>query len=91
MQFDTADIMLEFQNGYGQGNSGVYSGFTTDSWVKSLGGPVPHWSPNPELAGTSIPYVAQPDNVQDFFDTGVTIANNISVVSGGETMRTYFS
>ncbi len=91
MQFDTADIMLEFQNQYGQGNSGVYSGFTTDSWGPSLGGTVPHWSPNPELAGTNIPYVAQPDNVQDFFDTGVTIANNISVVSGGETMRTYFS
>ena len=91
MQFDTADIMLEFQNGYGQGNSGVYSGFTTDSWGPSLGGTVPHWSPNPDLAGTNIPYVAQPDNVQDFFDTGVTIANNISVVSGGETMRTYFS
>ena len=91
MQFDTADIMLEFQNEYGQGNSGVYSGFTTDSWGPSLGGTVPHWSPNPDLSGTNIPYVAQPDNVQDFFDTGVTIANNISVVSGGETMRTYFS
>jgi len=89
--FDTADIMLEFQNEYGQGNGGVYSGFTTDSWGPRLGGTVSHWSPNPELAGTNIPYVAQPDNVKDFFNTGVSIANNISLVSGGENMRTFFS
>ena len=31
LTYDTADIMLEFQNEYGQGNGGVYSGFTTDS------------------------------------------------------------
>ena len=91
LTYDTADIMLEFQNEYGQGNGGVYSGFTTDSWGPRLGGSVAHWSPNPELAGTNIPYEAQPDNVKDFFDTGVSISNNISLVSGGEKMRTFFS
>jgi TonB-linked SusC/RagA family outer membrane protein len=91
LTYDTADIRLEFQNDYGQGNGGVYSGFTTDSWGPSLGGTVTHWSPNPELSGSSIPYVAQPDNVKDFFDTGVSISNNISLVSGGENMRTFFS
>lgn len=91
LTYDTADIRLEFQNEYGQGNGGVYSGFTTDSWGPSLGGTVTHWSPNPELSGSSIPYVAQPDNVKDFFNTGVSIANNISLVSGGENMRTFFS
>jgi len=91
LTYDTADIMLEFQNEYGQGNGGVYSGFTTDSWGPSMGGSVAHWSPNPELSGTSIPYEAQPDNVKDFFNTGVSIANNISLVSGGENMRTFFS
>jgi TonB-linked SusC/RagA family outer membrane protein len=91
LTYDTADIMLEFQNEYGQGNGGVYSGFTTDSWGPRMGGTVAHWSPNPELSGTSIPYEAQPDNVKDFFNTGVSIANNISLVSGGENMRTFFS
>jgi len=91
LTYDTADIMLEFQNEYGQGNGGVYSGFTTDSWGPRMGGTVTHWSPNPELSGTSIPYEAQPDNVKDFFNTGVSIANNISLVSGGENMRTFFS
>jgi len=67
LTYDTADIMLEFQNEYGQGNGGVYSGFTTDSWGPRMGGSVAHWSPNPELSGTSIPYEAQPDNVKDFF------------------------
>jgi TonB-linked SusC/RagA family outer membrane protein len=91
LTYDTADIMLEFQNEYGQGNGGVYSGFTTDSWGPRMGGSVAHWSPNPELSGTSIPYEAQPDNVKDFFNTGVSIANNISLVSGGENIRTFFS
>ena len=89
--FDTADILLEFQNEYGSGNSGVFTSFTTDSWGAKLGGSQPHWSNNPDLSGTSIPYVAQPDNVQDFFETGVNISNNISLVAGGDNIRTFFS
>ena len=89
--FDTADILLEFQNEYGSGNSGTFTSFTTDSWGAKLGGSQPHWSNNPDLSGTSIPYVAQPDNVQDFFETGVNISNNISLVAGGDNIRTFFS
>lgn len=68
--FDSADILLEFQNEYGSGNSGTFTTFTTDSWGAKMGGSKAHWSNNPELSGTSIPYQAQPNNVQDFFDTG---------------------
>ena len=91
VSFDTADILLEFQNEYGSGNSGTFTSFTTDSWGAKLGGSQPHWSNNPDLSGTSIPYVAQPDNVQDFFETGVNISNNISLVAGGDNIRTFFS
>ena len=91
VSFDTADILLEFQNEYGSGNSGTFTSFTTDSWGAKLGGSQPHWSNNPDLSGTSIPYVAQPDNVQDFFETGVNISNNISLVAGGDKIRTFFS
>jgi TonB-linked SusC/RagA family outer membrane protein len=89
--FDTADIMLDFQNEYGSGSGNTFTSFTTDSWGAKLGGTRAHWSPNPDLAGTNIPYVANPDNVQDFFNTGVSIANNISLVAGGDNMRTFFS
>ena len=91
VSFDTADILLEFQNEYGSGNSGTFTSFTTDSWGAKLGGSQPHWSNNPDLSGTNIPYVAQPDNVQDFFETGVNISNNISLVAGGDKIRTFFS
>ena len=91
VSFDTADILLEFQNQYGSGNSGTFTTFTTDSWGAKLGGSKAHWSNNPDLSGTSIPYVAQPDNVKDFFETGVNISNNISLVAGGEKIRTFFS
>lgn len=89
--FQTADIMLDFQNEYGSGSANSFTSFTTDSWGAKLGGTRPHWSPDPTLSSTSIPYVANPNNVKDFFNTGVSIANNISLVAGGENIKTFFS
>lgn len=38
--------------------------------------------------GTEVPLTAQPDNVRDFFDTGVRLSNNLSV-SGGAQNASY--
>ncbi len=45
-------------------------------------------------AGSSIiptPWVSNPDNVSDFFETGVTLSNNISVTSASEFGNVRFS
>jgi TonB-linked SusC/RagA family outer membrane protein len=86
---ETPNILFDYQNEYGQGSGGVFSSFSTDSWGPKLGGSQPHWSFSPDISG-NIPYEANPDNVRDFFDTGISIANNISVTSGSEKMTTYF-
>ena len=87
---ETPNILFDYQNEYGQGSSGVFSSFSTDSWGPALGGSQPHWSFSPDISG-NIPYEANPDNVRDFFDTGISIANNISVTSGTEKTTTYLS
>lgn len=86
---ETPNILFDYQNEYGQGSGGVFSSFSTDSWGPKLGGSQPHWSFSPDISG-NIPYEANPNNVSDFFDTGISIANNISVTSGSEKMTTYF-
>ena len=89
LTMETANILFDYQNEYGQGSGGVFSSFSTDSWGPKLGGAQAHWSFSPDIAG-AIPYVANPDNVMDFFNTGMSLANNISVTSGSEKMTTYF-
>ncbi len=95
--FETPNILFDYQNEYGQGNGGRNVDDegnpilqTTDSWGAKLGGTLEHWSPSSEFSGP-IPYVANPNNVTDFFDTGVSIANNISLTTGSEKQQTYFS
>jgi len=89
LTMETANILFDYQNEYGQGSGGVFSSFSTDSWGPKLGGAQEHWSFSPNIAG-AIPYAANPDNVMDFFNTGMSLANNISVTSGSEKMSTYF-
>ena len=89
LTMETANILFDYQNEYGQGSGGVFSSFSTDSWGPKLGGAKEHWSFSPNIAG-AIPYAANPDNVMDFFNSGMSLANNISVTSGSEKMSTYF-
>ena len=87
---DSPNIQFDYQNQYGQGSGGIYSSFSTDSWGPALGGTQPHWSLDPNITG-NIPFVSNPDNITDFFDTGINIANNISVTSGSKNATTYLS
>ncbi|WP_162339743.1 SusC/RagA family TonB-linked outer membrane protein [Cyclobacterium salsum] len=40
---------------------------------------------------TPTPWVSQPNNINDFFQTGVTLSNNISIASGNERSNFRFS
>lgn len=89
--FEIPNILYEYQNEYGSGSGGQYQSFTTGSWGPRLGsGTQAHWSPSPDLTG-NIPYQANPNNVRDFFNTGTTIANNVSVTTGNEKQQSYFA
>ncbi|RED23303.1 TonB-linked SusC/RagA family outer membrane protein [Flavobacterium cutihirudinis] len=80
-----------FQNSFGQGSNGKFSyvdgkgGGINDgvdeSWGPKLDGRlIPQFYSN----GEAVPFVANPDNVKDFFNTGLTYDNSISVAKSDE-------
>lgn len=103
----------EFQNRYGQGNSGQFEfvdglgGGTNDnitySWGPELnaGNRIPQFDspvilPNGQTVrggdvavhgGQEIPateFISHPDNLRDFYDTGITTINNLSISNGSQ-------
>jgi len=80
-----------FQNSFGQGSNGRFSyvdgkgGGINDgvdeSWGPKLDGRlIPQFYSN----GEAVPFVAHPDNVRDFFNTGLTFDNSISIAKSDE-------
>lgn len=90
--FDTPMILPDYQNSYGQGTQGNVPGNITD--LKSASG---SWGPS--LDGSSQlyytdetrAYVAQPDNVSDFFQTAGKYVNSIAFDGGGDNYSARFS
>jgi len=89
--FSSLLILPDYQNSYGQGANGQFSfkdgagGGLNDgvdeSWGPRLDGRlIPQFNSN----GTAVPFVAHPDNVRDFFNTGRTLNNGISFSGTGE-------
>jgi len=80
-----------YQNAFGQGSEGKFS--YVDGAGKGLNDGVDEsWGPKmdgrliPQFfsKGTAVPFVAHPDNVRDFFQTGYALNNGISVADAGE-------
>jgi TonB-linked SusC/RagA family outer membrane protein len=80
-----------FQNSFGQGSNGKFSyvdgkgGGINDgvdeSWGPKLDGRlIPQFNSN----GVAVPFVAHPDNVKDFFNTGITYDNSISIAKSDD-------
>lgn len=94
--FENPLRLPDFQNQYGQGSEGKFSyvdgngsGVNDDideSWGPKLDGRLIPQFDSPVINGVrqSTPWVAQPDNVKDFFRTGLTLSNNISLQGGDE-------
>ncbi len=87
--FESIANLPEYQNKYG---AGVNYGYVNanGSWGPSFDSlsTIPTW-PNmlaafPDLFGPTIPYVAQPNNVENLFKTGTVFDNSISLAYGGE-------
>jgi TonB-linked SusC/RagA family outer membrane protein len=85
-----------YQNSYGQGATsdyfefvdgagGGYNDGVDESWGPALdrGLEFVQWD-SYKVGGLPLPWISRPDNVKDFYDTGVTQTNSISIVNGGE-------
>src|SRR5688572_24740459 len=83
---EKAFVLPDFQNTYGQGNSGVLNGASGESWGAKMDG-----QSFTAYNGEQRSYSAQPDNVKDFYRTGVSWNNSIGISGGSEKMQTYLS
>ena len=92
----------QYQNVYGQGSAGRFSYYdgagngTFDEFDESWGPPldvglmIPQWfSDYDPLTDTRTPepWVSSPNNVDNFFDTGITSTTNVSVSGSNETLH----
>jgi len=86
--FESAWSLPEVQNEYGQGNGGVFTDTlkSGESWGAKMAG-----QSYVNFLGQKRNYTAQPDNIKDFFRTGVSTTNSIGVSGGSEKMQTYLS
>lgn len=91
LTFDDPMFLPEFQNIYGQGTLGAaYTNLESDwggaSWGSKLDG-----SSQLYFTGENKPYTSQPNNVKNFFRTGLRAINSFSVEKGGDNGSTRFS
>lgn len=94
--FDDVFRQPDWQNGYGQGNKGQFSFVdgtgkgvndgVDESWGPKLDGRLIPQFDSPVVNGvrTATPWIAHPDNVNQFFRTGRTLTNNVSIVGGSD-------
>lgn len=96
--FSSLLTLPDYQNSYGQGSNGQFSyvdgkgGGVNDgvdeSWGPRLNGQlIPQYYSN----GIAVPFVAHPDNVRDFFNTGRTLNNGISFSGASDKIDYHLS
>jgi TonB-linked SusC/RagA family outer membrane protein len=89
--FSNLLVLPDYQNSFGQGSNGQFSyvdgkgGGINDgvdeSWGPRLDGRlIPQFNSN----GAAVPFVAHPDNVRSFFNTGRTLNNGIAFTGSGD-------
>jgi len=82
----------EFQNEYGEGyNNSVIDPKENWSWGPAFDGEMKEWGQSINGVRLQKPYVAQPDNVKNFFETGAMFNNNVSLSGAGEKTTYYLS
>jgi TonB-linked SusC/RagA family outer membrane protein len=86
VSIESAFALPRFQNVYGQGNGGVLTATSGESW----GAKMTNQSYTNYL-GQQSTYSPQPNNVKDFFRQGQSLNNSLSVTGGTDKMQTYLS
>ena len=92
-RFDKVSKLPEFQNEYAQGTYGEYSVKNLNGWGPNIAAAAAAGTQYTNYKGEKVTLQAYPDNVKDFYNTGMSYLNNVSVAGGGEKtdFRTSFS
>ncbi len=95
LTFSEAYDLLNQQNQYGQGSTGVYDPKSRLSWGPEMTGQsVSAWQlvHNPDYSGpATYSFSPQPDNSKSFFETGYNWAKTVSASMGNDKTQGYFS
>jgi len=81
----------DFQNDYGQGGYQEADPRENFSWGPKFDGTEKEWGQSINGVRLKKPYVAQKDNVKNFFETGAAFNNNVSLSGAGEKTTYYLS
>lgn len=87
--WERPSVLPTFQNGYGQGASGEFK-YVNGAGKGINDGADQSWGPKldgrliDQYFGKQQPWVAHPDNVSSFFNTGLTLASTVSVSGGSD-------
>lgn len=87
VSFQRASGLPEVQNEYGQGSLGIFNPNSANSWGPKFGS-TPTVANGLLVGGTAVDYKPHPDNIKDFFETGLISDNNITI-NGGDTKQNY--
>jgi TonB-linked SusC/RagA family outer membrane protein len=89
VNFQTPSGLPRFQNEYGHGNLSEFQDNQNFSWGPRFGNP--DYLTVTDFRGEEVSYQAYPDNVRDFFETGLILDNSLSISGGTEKTRYIFS
>ncbi len=81
-RFDNPLKLPEFQNEYAQGLFGIYNRNNLNGWGPKISEAQDLKFPN--FLGDSVTLQAHPDNIKNFYETGNTYLNSVSVDGGSE-------
>lgn len=88
--FESIMRLPEQQTQFGNGLNGVYNPTQYQSWGPAYDGSLkPIGAQLPDGSQWEVPYAAIEDGRRDFFNTGVTMQNDLSL-SGGDAVSSYF-
>lgn len=95
--FSNPLTLPKYQNSYGQGSTsdyfefvdgagGGYNDGVDESWGPALdrGLSFVQWD-SYKVGGAATPWVSHPNNVKDFYETGVSKSNSLTLISGNDT------
>ncbi len=86
--FEKPFALPDFQNTYGQGNGGILPDSSQQgaSWGPKMTG-----QSYTDFLYNKNTLTPQPNNVKDFFRTGLTVNNSVGFSAGSDKVQTYFS
>lgn len=90
VEFSDILRLPEFQNDFGMGWDAHHTLNENGSWGPRLDGSIRPWGSIYNNSQKIKPFVAQKDNIEDFFDYGIKYTNS-AAISGGNETTTYYS